>query len=503
VRSGDEVAAWYATELFHIYLLRQLVNLLGVGVQSYIAIKLVYGTMLLLTAAIIAKALRDLGMSLSRTSLIAALFLINPLSVYLGFKMMGEVPSIFLAVSALALFTTGLRKQKWQVALAMAAGIALTLSALASAKMPLLFLAFWIALLCGWLPKEQRKPAIKAGVASCIAFLISLPIGVWFLGGSIDIYFLALSGFMGFTKRLPMWAFAIFNLGLIGMALWIIMPLAWLSSDRRSRRFFLLWLFFSTMPILLTTINFMEPRYLVTGLIPFVGLVGLGFEAVFERMKSCRVSFQTALASLMVFVVLTGSVAAQSFMPYETDADRLIRAVRYEAPDDETVILLPWNYTDFHLLRFVFPQRPIYLVQSAVMTNGESIEDPAWTAGRLAAYGRHYLSNAYAFPAELVDRRVLFIGWTILPSLQNLHEFLRFTGLSRLAEHLESSRFLDHMKQSWLWDCPNTEFREVARYGQYRVHEVNGRKIVECGGVQKPNYTRPSNILGRFDADPL
>jgi hypothetical protein len=475
VRTAREVAVWYSTEIFHIHLLKQLVNLFGLGLRSFAVIKTLYAAMIVLTTALMCITIRNLGMTSSRAALMAGLFLTNPLTVYLGFKLMGEVPSLLFATCALSLFSLGLRRPTLRTLTSCGAGVALTLSALCSAKMPILFLGFWIALLLACAGRDTRKPNLIAGLMTWSAFAGSLPVILHLLGGSTSIYLSALAAFLAFTKALPMWMFAIFNIGLVGLGQWLLLPLSWLSYDTVSRRFFLSWFIISIVPVLVIAAHFMEPRYLITVIIPFVGLAALGLEALRERLTSLgwRFLFKGALAGVLGVTVIGGTAVAQRIMPYETDAKQLIRAVEAEAPPSSLItILLPWNYSDFHFMRFLFPERSIYLVQSAVNSNGDVIEDSDWTAQFVSAYGDHFLPSSEALPAGFSERKLVYIGWTILPSLQNLHDFLICLGWHGLAERFAALPFTDHMTQSWLWRHPQFPMRESARYGQYRVYEV-------------------------------
>ena len=481
VRTPEQVAVWYATELLHVYILKQLVTFFGVGLTGYTIIKTLYAMMLVAAVGLVWKTLRDLGMSLIQSGLTAGLLLISPLAVYFGFKLMGEVPSLLFSACALALFTAGMRRTDFlsQAVLSGVAGLFLALSMLASARMPLLFLGFWAALLLAWAPAGTRKLIVRTGIISWITFLIAAAVIFRLLGGTFDIYYQAMAAFAGFTKPLPMWMFAIFNLGLFGMGLWFLLPLAWLSPDRRHRRFFLVWLGFSAVPILLTTANFLEPRYLATALIPFAGLAALGMEALWDYLRALNWSrsLRAVTVSVLGVIVIGGATVAQPLMPYESDTNHLIQAVQSEAPrPDSAVIFVPWNYSDFHFLRFAFPDRPIYLVQSAANENGEMVQDPIWTARFAEMYGDHYLASAEKFPAQFSKRRLLYVGWTVLPSLQNLRELSMSFGFTRLAGYVEASRFRNHMTESWLVHDSRFAMRELSQYGQYQVYEVSYKR---------------------------
>jgi hypothetical protein len=189
-------------------------------------------------------------------------------------------------------------------------------------------------------------------------------------------------------------------------------------------------------------------------------------------------------------------------MPYETDAPRLIQAMRSAAvPGSPTVILLPWNYTDFHLLRFLFGDAPIYLVQSAANARGERVEDPVWTARWAGMYGERFLPNAEAL-TPFAGQRLVYIGWSILPSLQNLLNMLEYAGFRRLAERFEAAQFMNHMTQSWLWQHPQFLLQERARYGQYSVYDIRQPQEtlhIPLWGMFETPVINPKNYTNPFD----
>jgi hypothetical protein len=479
LRTPQEVAAWYSTKLFHIYLLRQLVAVFGMGLTSFHVLKALYVGTLLVGVGLIGATLLGLGVSRRRTALIIGLLIFSPGIVYLGFKLMPEAPALLFASAALALFTQGLGSSSRQILLSGLAGLALAVSALASWTVPFLFFGFWSALaLLGMPTSRTRKPMALASVATWTSFAASLIIGLWLLGGSLPAYVDGIAASFSFTKPLAMWMFAVFNVGLLGMGLWLLVPLAWISRDGQTRRFFVVWLALSALPVLGLTAGFMEPRYLTAATVPFIGLAALGAEGLWERLPPWTwwPWMRAACMAVLSMIVIGGTAAAQSLMPYEADTKRLIEAVQAEAPSSEsTVIFVPWNYSDFHFLRFVFPERPIYLVQSAANERGEMVQDPAWASRYASMYGSHFLPNAEAFRADFLERKLLYIGWTILPSLQNVRDLLLFMGRARLPAYLESSQFLNHMTQSWLLQDTRLRMHEVSRYGQYHVYQITPR----------------------------
>lgn len=471
VRTPRELAEWNCTEILHEGLLRIGVFAFGHGLGGYSRIEFMYGLLPLLSVLLLWQALRSVTESPRVADPTAALLLLSPVTVYLGFNLMGEVPGLFFQSVALWIYSRGISSRIRRLSAAVSTGVFLALSALCSVKMPLIFLGFWTALFTLRRDTDERNRLLGSGVVAWLSF-----VGFWFLGfellgGDFSIYFDALLGFLSFTKHLPMLLFALFNIGLFGMALWILASLAVLSKQRDLKRFFGIWLAVSTLPVLVAGINFLEPRYLITGAIPLAGLACLGLLWLLDSIPSR--SGKVVAGSTSALLVVAGTAGAQWLMPYESEAPKLVEAVQRETNESD-LILVPWNYSDFHFLRFVFPHRPVFLVQSPVDSDGRIIRDAAWTSRRLHTYARHYLPERTLLERTTPGRRV-YIGFAILPSLQNLVGLLRMVPIKDLPERIGASRFMVHQTQSWLWHDPHYDLAEIAQHGPYHVYEVRAR----------------------------
>jgi hypothetical protein len=475
VRAPTEVATWYANKLLHVFLLGQLSHVLGPSLESLNALQALYAGMLASTAAFVGLALRRLAMPPPRAWLTAGVFLLGPVGVYLGFKLMGEVPSMFFAAGGLALFAAGLWQPSGYVLVtAGSAGLALGLSALCGWTGPALFLGFWLALPMGGVPRHLARRVLFAGFVALLVCTVAMSVGLALLGGSPERYVAGLAAMMEFTKPLPMGVFALASFALAGAGLWIILPLVFLSGDAAARRFFATWLLLSTVPALVFGAGFLEPRYLVAATVPFAGLIALGVETAWRRLlvNGRRSALSGWLLGSGGVLLLAGSAAAQPFMPYEAQANDLVALVQAETTSDDVAVLLPWSYSDFHLLRFVFPDKPVYLVQSARTESGQPVDDQIWTDQYRRLYGARYIPDARAL-ATITQHRLLYVGWTILPSLHNAAQLLEELGLGGYSELLLGAGVRDHLSESWLWSDPAFRLSYVIQREQYMVYEVN------------------------------
>lgn len=479
VRAADEVATWYANKLLHIAVLRVLIDLFGGGLTALGAIQAAYTAMLVLAMVLAMTALRNMGTPVARTRLIAGLALLSPVSIYLGFKSLEQAPALLLAAAAAASFTAALNPRTRHGALLSAlAGISLALSALASWTGPPVFIGLVVALVVTPLPGLDRRSICVSCVTvglTCGAALIG---GLVLLGGSVAGYAAGLVALAGFSKALPMWLFAAFNAGLFGAALWLIAPVAWLSEERTVRRRFVIWLLVAVVPVVVLAAGFLEPRYLIGAVIPLSGLGALGLEAAWGRSRRWNwpVAARGGAAAVIGLATVGAGASVQPVMPYESNQRQLVRLVRDQWASGSATILVPWNYSDFHLLRFAFPDKPIYLVQSPATADGHVVDDPVWTAQFASTYGDHFLRNGDALVSRLHNRTVL-IGWTILPSLANLRELFTAVWLDEAAARIDGFNVRNHLTETWIWEDRRFAIRKVSQYGQYRLYEVRSNAL--------------------------
>jgi hypothetical protein len=442
------------------------------------SIQFFYALLLPISGILTLVTLRNIGVPVAQAGVIAAATLLSPLSLYLAYKSLGDVPALLLALAAAASLTAGLRSPRYVGGAGVISGIFLALSTMASWTGPLLVLGIGIALLLTPPPGVGRRVVLFAGLIAATTTAAGLVVGLRLLGGSVDDYRNGLVALIGFSKGLSMSLFAIFSLGLFGGVLWILAPLSVLSHNARLRRIFVVWLAIAIVLVWVLGAGFLEPRYLTGALVPLAGLAVMGAQAAWDRVtrfgRSTRL--RVAVATVVSLTAVGSAAALQPIAPYELDQHDMIRLVNEQAVSKSAVMLIPWNYSDFHFLRFAFPDRPVFLVQTAATEAGQLVHDDAWTTRFAAMYGDHYLASAAAVSSSISDGPMLYVGWTVLPSFQNLRAILVSVGMTRLAGFVDASQFRNHMVESWLVDDSGFTLREVAKYGQYHVFDVKRRQ---------------------------
>jgi hypothetical protein len=379
-RSADETGAWYWGQMLHEATLSAVVSRLGPGLPTVNALQWLYGLFPLLAALFIFLGVRRLPLRLDPLA-VSLVFLLSPISTYLGFKLMAEGPALLFGALAIwllngSLYSPSRVRSVLQAALA---GVFGALSLLFMVYVPLLLLGYVAALFL------VCKPSVLV-VWLLVMLAAALPIaGGLFLhwGVSPGDLVLMYGFFRQYVKPLPV---SFFNVLLAGSLLWAILPLAWRSPRREEVRFLSLWAAVSVVPILVLSSNYVEMRFLSVGLVPLAGLVFLavGKAVPWSRAASVALIALPALASLI----------SAPFTPYEMSSRELAAAVqRIRSTHPQGAILVPWNYTDYHFLALAFPDAPVYLVQSPVDTRGRVVRDEWWERKQRLIYGSAYIGN--------------------------------------------------------------------------------------------------------------
>lgn len=479
-RSREEVGAWYWGQIFHELILAGLVRFSGQGTGALRVIEWTYGLMVVLAVLGAQLALRRLRLG-QAPLLFGGIALISPLGTYLGFKLMAEVPAVLFAAASLWLMSVVLTARIPAVRLAcvVGAGAAAALSFLSMVYMPLMILGFWAALL-GVMGKElgYARLLVYIGLATLSATLSGAVI-LCFYGLDLADYVVMYQFFRAYKRP---FAVSLFGVGMAGSLLYGLLPAAFFSKKVKQRTFCLVWLFFSVLPVLLFGSNYIEPRFLIVGFIPLASLVALSVEVLTCRLPNLMAPTLSRTACMTLALVLTGSVSYLSLplMPFEMNSEELLQTAQgIWKREPEAQILLPWNYTDYHFLRFAFPDKPVYLVQAPVTGSGEVVDDPAWRERQRQNYGARYISESREL-ARLLRRPIYYVGHGTLPPFKNLQALANLLGLTFVSQQIEAIKPMNHLAQSWMWNNKMFTFSLVSVVGEYRAYRVN--PIVENGG---------------------
>ena len=404
-------------------------------------------------------------------------FLAAPITPYLAGKLLSEVPAIFFTSVCFVVFLNALQHTGMKSALWLGVSILTALLAtLSRLDILLSLLGFWIAVIV------VQPDGIEGGRPRCITLIIMVLI-VWavayvlILNGSHARFPMFVHYFRDFTQAgmksvlLSLLGFVTFG-GLVYVAC-----LSAIKSDKKKwRRFFAVWLLCSALPMALITWCYMiEPRYLVSGLIPLAGLGALGGEALFKTGKSCKAKKVVAGAALAAVLIV--NYVSVRIMPYELDEPKLIEAVHLlQRQSPSAAILLPWAYTDFHFLKSMFPESRIYNVHGELNADGSNPLAIEWQARLRSWYGDSYLDSPERLRALMEERAVYYVGWRTYMPLENLIRWTKAAGLATLSAKLNALPMQDHLTSSWVWRWPHYWLEWIEHSGPYELYQLKGQQ---------------------------
>lgn len=457
---GEFLGGIYISRLLHIAVIAAIVNLVGPGGRALALLTGLYTAALLLVSRLSYSILRKVLPDARGLGLAVVCGMFAPIYLYLAFKTMPEIPA--LAMSAIATWAllrafTG-RPLIWLPVV----GLALLATVFLKAEMTLLYVSFVMTVLLFGLDKVPRPKLLGYVVLSGIGSLAVFGVVLWALGIDLGSYLGVGAALLDREEPL---AAKILNITLEGGIFFAALPLAFLSGRRREAGFFLTWFLFASLPLPLL-FTYVEPRYLAPNLVPLTGSIYLTMHALTPRVAGWWHRSKTAAAcavGLVLLILLGSNLITLPLMPHEVRKDQLRRLV---ARLDQAyagrryAILTPYTYTDFHYLRFVYPDRPIYTVQTSF---NRSSDNWSYYPGRVVTD----LDQLSSIDAELV-----YLGFHENLAAENLRRIVQMVPIPILARQLEKMEFQDHLALSWMWDNPALVFGEPVREGHYFAYPV-------------------------------
>ena len=474
-RAIDETSAagFYLTKVFHLAWLdiffswRPLANG-GFADATLLSLGLMGGT-----TYFVGTLFRDLCRSSWLANLTVACFLAAPVTPYLAGKLLSEVPAIFFTSVCMVAFVkalqqTGMKTIPW-LGMSALMGLLGTLS-----RLDILFslLGFWISM------SVVRVDGINHARPRCLKCIVTV-VMLWALSYGLILnacqarFAMFVHYFREFIeagmKSLPL---SLLGLATFGGLVYLACLVANKSDKTQWRRFFLVWFLFSALPMALLTWHYMiEPRYLVSGLMPMAGLAALGGDVIF---KACRgLKAKRMVASVALAAVLSVNYIALRLMPYELDEPHLLEAVRLvQQRDTSAAILLPWAYTDFHFLQSRFPASRIYNVHGKLQADGSNPLAPEWQTRLRHWYGDAYLDSPERLQALMEERAVYYVGWRTYMPLDHVKQWIRAAGLTTLVAKLDAMPLQDHLTSSWVWRWPPYRMEWIGHSGPYELYQL-------------------------------
>ena len=469
------IDSFYVSRILHVIFIHGLTQLFGTGAFSFQLIIWCYFLLALATLWVTYRLLGLLGLdeSPARFGVVACAF--SPIFLYLCFKSMPEVPALFFSTCAAYSLLRACRNHA-PVWLCLNA-LCIALAALTKNTMLILYISFALSLLLIRLPGYSRMQLIGYGMVSGLGSLL-----LFF--GFLQIAGIELKQYLGLVNQvsqlrdsLPQRLFeGAMELG----AFYLILFLALINRPNKTMLFFLLWFVLATAPVLFL-VGHVEGRYLVTNLCALCGIAALLMPGIIAFLDSLRHKWQRwALGAVTLCTLALSNSLILSIMEHEVNYPDIARVVnrldtRFGGAD-QYVLLTPWSYTDFHFLRFVYPDHHIYSVYDykQAMTNNPEEIVRNFGAMRQAAIG-DYLVQSPEDLKGLGDRTLIYFGFDENFSIANLRALFRLLNLNGVLDKFGKIDHKSHLSMSWLWDNPKYPRKELFKIGHYSVFQITPR----------------------------
>ncbi len=456
-------AGYLSGKIGHVALLHALVGLTGRGRTALLVLQAFYALLLLATVAAASGLYGELvDERLRRRSTLVLLFL--PVTLYLSYKLLSEVPSFLCTTLASWAFVRAFRvgSRTDAILLLSASTAALAGGMLCRVSAPLGFVGLAIGLLAAGDRRFPRSRVLLLGMpvmagaialhAACLAWLGGSELRLLGLAEAVAV------GAKGFER--------VYGAGMFFQTFALVLPFAFRRPWPPAVRMASVWLAATVLP----NLTGHEPRYYAPALLPLAIVVALGIEGLTQRVSPR--SGPRAWAATLAGLVLVNRLTLFPLMPYEVAQQDLERVGTALGPSAASgTVLLPWA-TDYCFLRFAFPGLPVRLAMSALPQGryrslGRS--GPIALADQVWAERARYVGGLATL--ERAQPPWYYVGWSYNPVMLRIRSILSSAGLDILGDPRRMG-WHDHLAESWIWKDPRLAKVRIGRLGQYEIYGV-------------------------------
>ncbi len=419
--------------------LDMLVDSIGPGYQALKQLNLIFYAQTIafvLGAHLVFKAL--LPGSLLGFAVLCLAF--SPLNMYLGGKLLSEVPSLLCLVFAMLSFLKSIHTKSdtkgfWMLVSGFLVAAACWLRLTSALGM--------LGLVLGLLVYQHRDyPFIKTLFSAVVVGVLSLCLlwAVLLLSGLDPIQ--SLSGLSdNLAHRSHSWILKVYALGTFGQLFFVLFLLGLCQTWSRLHLMAIVWLLVTSAPFILGS-SYSEPRFYYLALLPFSIICGLGLQNINQlvRLKRSRALVITAFVAM----VIMNRFAFLPLMPYEHDQDRYYRFIKQTQENKTSMNYFPW-VTDFAFARFVLPKAEQRLTMNWTYNDQadffETKELQQWA-------GKEFVIPRKPDTSLPTNQSVNYIGWEFSPVIDKLQTVTKGLGLPI---HLTEGQ-KNHLSLGWPWE---------------------------------------------------
>ena len=404
---------------------------------------------------------------------LAVLFIfLIPITPYLAGKLLSETPALLGVTACVLMLNSGLRCQGLHAAgYVIASGFLLTLTALARFDFLICFTGFVAATFFNGNDLYNRKKILRQ---VSITYLIA-GLNYWIILTNLrvnpEVLWYYFDNFINSGEKSNLVSLVgILSFGGVG---YFFALAGVFNLDRKSVRFYLIWLITSAGPMIaICSFYMIEPRYLISGLLPLIGLGALGLEMFWEHFK--RSSVRIVIGMSLLILAIGGNALIIPMMPYELNRTDLMRCLdRIVDENPNAIILIPWAYSDFNFLHVLKPNLPVYNVNSPISGNRPIAVNENWRKRLLEWYGPSYLYETTRLNLMIEEAPVYYLGWEKYPPVAYVSRMASRLGLGQFAKIIESIPLKNHLSQSWIWHSSDYALAPAGTCGQYRFYRVS------------------------------
>ncbi len=457
--------------ILHAVLVKGVMQAAGSPTAGFVAMLALNLVLLAASVFLLHRILRGLLPGVPWTGATTALVAMSPVVLYLAFRVLADVEAFFAALLATwALMRLARGSGLLHAAIATAA---LAVCALSKNQMAWMPATFWAAFVLVPVADLDRRRLLVLGAASGLA---AIGITLATLEGSgvgIEAYWASYRGLADTGMPLVV---KVLNVGTELGILWLLIPLALLTTRRRELAAFGLWLALAMAPFLFV-INSIEARHVAVNLVAAGALFALALEALGSRWQAWHrgpgiLAPGVALAGLAVIMATNAIVLA--IMPHRVVIPEMREALdvldaRYGAGG--YVLLTATGYPDFHLVRVLWPAvdvRDPGTAETYVHDGARSREQAidAWYGGR---------EIGSLDELRQLGKPVAWLGYRRTFAAENLHDMVARLSPALAARLSGSVTLPDRLfppASEWLWGSADVAFEPLAEVGHYHVYAL-------------------------------
>ena len=349
-----------AAKYGHLLLLNLIIKFTGTGLNGLFFLDLIYGLMLFLFVILSFMFLKEIMDSRKDAFYATIILMFLPLTIFLSFKTLSEVPALLFGSAGLLTFILGLKKENKikSLFLSIISGFLLFLATLSRLDVSIIF----FSLLPSLIIYKRFRNLFSSVLIVCMTLLslVSLE-SVLFKINQFSLPFLISNiEYDPFFHNL-------FRLIFIGSLFSLFTIISFINYRDKTFRFALVWFIAANIPIFIL-INYMNIRHYYITLIPFSILGLLGFKESFKILNKRNVDQRFAkiiIVFLFLLILIGNNLYMSKFMENEVDAntyDKIFKKIN--AVYNDEIILIPYSFADYSFLKFSYPDKKIFTVES-------------------------------------------------------------------------------------------------------------------------------------------